>query len=106
MAGKRYAGHPGRIHPPKVRHARVPALVLPEALEAACCSARLIGDRCVLVENHRGLCVLSREKIVVRTECGPLAICGCELTLSEVRPDAMVVQGAISSVSYLEGRHA
>ena len=65
-----------------------------------------IGGTALLVENHRGLCALGQEKIVVRTECGLLGICGCGLTLSEVRPDAMVVQGTITGVGYLEDNHA
>ncbi len=106
MAGRQYAGNPGRMKPPKVRRSKLPALALPEELDATCCSARLIGDRCVMVENHCGLCALGREKIVVRTKCGLLGICGCDLSLSEVRPDAMVVRGAIVSVGYLEGGNA
>lgn len=106
MAGRRYDGDPGRMKPPRPRRERLGALVLPEALDVTCCSARLIGNRCVMVENHRGLCALGQEKIVVRTECGLLGICGCGLTLSEVRPDAMVVQGTITGVGYLEDNHA
>lgn len=94
---------PKKMRPPKVRRARLRDVLLPELLEGALCSARLIGDCCVLVENHRGLCELGETCVSVVTCCGMLDICGENLVLKHVRPDALVVRGRIARVGYRHG---
>ena len=93
---------PHKMRPPKVRHIRLTDVMLPELLEAAMCSVRLIGNCCVLVENHRGLCALGENRIAVATKCGILEVRGEALTLSEARKDALVVRGRICRVGYAD----
>lgn len=93
---------PHKMRPPKVRHIRLTDVMLPELLEAAMCSVRMIGNCCVLVENHRGLCALGENRIAVATKCGILEVRGEALTLSEVRKDALVVRGRICRVGYAD----
>lgn len=100
MANRLHGGDPKKMRPPKVKHARLKDVMLPEMLEAALCSARLIGDCCVLVENHCGLCVLESTRIAVATKCGLLEVRGEALSLDEVRPDTLLVRGRIGSVGY------
>ena len=93
---------PQKMRPPKVKHARLRDVVMPELLEAAMCSVRMIGDCCVLVENHCGLCALGDTRIAVATKCGLREVRGEALTLCEVRTDALVVRGRISRVGYAD----
>ena len=97
------ANDPKKMRPPKVRRARMRDILLPEMLEGALCCARLIGNGCVLVENHRGLCDLGRQRITVATGCGLLEVCGEDLILCHVRKDALLVRGHISHVGYCHG---
>ena len=94
---------PKKMRPPKVRRARMRDMMLPEMLEGTLCCARLIGDGCVLVENHRGLCDLGQRRIAVATTCGILEVCGDELMLCHVRQDALLVRGRIARVGYAHG---
>lgn len=103
MANRRSGKNPGKMRPPKVRHARLQDIMLPEIVESATCSVRMIGDRCVMVENHCGLCALGTQRIAVATRCGVLEVCGEELMLSEMRADALVVRGCIRNVGYCHG---
>lgn len=100
--GRGKAVDPHKMRPPKVRHARLRDVMLPELLEAAMCSVRMMGNCCVLVENHRGLCALGETRIAVATKCGLLEIRGEALSLSEVRRDALVVRGRICRVGYAD----
>lgn len=100
MAKRRDRVDPQKMRPPRVRHARLKDVMLPELLEAAMCSVRMIGDCCVMVENHCGLCALGTQRIAVATKCGLLEVRGEELTLCEVRADALVVRGRIQRVGY------
>lgn len=101
MSNRVHPVDPKKMHPPKVRHARLKEIMLPELLEAAMCSVRMIGDCCVVVENHCGLCDLGQERIAVATKCGLLEVRGEGLALSEVRADALLVRGRIAGVGYV-----
>lgn len=100
MANGRKGSDPRSMRPAKVRHAHLQAMLAPELLEAALCSVRLLGDSCVMVENHRGLCVLGTERVTVATGCGLLEVRGEGLSLCEVRPDALIVRGRIEGVRF------
>lgn len=93
---------PRRMRPPRVRHARLKDAALPELLNAALCSARLIGGCCVLVENHRGLSELGETRIAVATECGMLEVRGEGLCVCNLRRDSLLVRGRIDGVGYAD----
>ncbi len=57
-----------------------------------------IGNRSLLVENHCGIIEFGEEKILLSTRCGNIEVVGNGLYLSEVRRDALVIQGNISDV--------
>lgn len=64
----------------------------------------LLGDRQVLVENHRGVSEYSAHKIGVKVKYGVVAICGCDLELKQVAKDQLVISGRVDCVSVLRRR--
>ncbi|WP_418790687.1 sporulation protein YqfC [Phosphitispora sp. TUW77] len=60
----------------------------------------LIGDVQVLVENHRGIMIYTPEMIKVSTTIGDLAIAGTDLTLKNILPDEIMVEGRIKSLIF------
>ena len=57
-----------------------------------------IGNRSLLVENHCGILEFTAEKIVLSTRCGSVVVVGAGLSLSQVRRDALVIDGSIQDV--------
>ena len=92
---------PQKMRPPKVKHARLRDVVMPELLEAAMCSVRMIGDCCVLVENHCGLMECTEQSVGVKLKKGMLRITGEGLLIREILVDAMEVTGRIKSVEWM-----
>ena len=57
-----------------------------------------IGNRSLLVENYRGIREFTAERITLDTRCGCVEVCGSGLALSQVRRDALVIEGSIRDV--------
>ena len=64
-----------------------------------------LGNRSLLVENHRGVQVFTAERILLSTACGEVEVIGSGLTLGDVRRDALIIRGSIQDVK-LPGREA
>jgi len=64
-----------------------------------------LGNRSLLVENHRGVLVFTSERIVLCTACGEVEVVGSGLSLGDVRRDALIIRGNIRDVK-LPGREA
>ncbi len=62
----------------------------------------LVGDVQVLIENHRGIMVYTPETVKVSTTVGDLAITGTDLTLKNILPDEIMVEGRIKSVIFTD----
>lgn len=59
----------------------------------------IAGDRRVLIENHFGVKVYSREQIVVNVKYGQLCVCGCGLELMRMTKEQLVIRGKINGVT-------
>lgn len=57
-----------------------------------------LGNRSLLVENHRGILDFTSERIRLATACGETEVTGSSLTLSDVRRDALIIRGNIRDV--------
>ena len=57
-----------------------------------------VGSRMLMVENHRGILLYESGRILLATRCGAIEITGEDLSLSEVRQDALIVRGEIRHV--------
>lgn len=60
----------------------------------------IVGDVQVFIENHRGILVYKSELIRVNTTLGELEVTGADLTLKNILPDEITVEGRIKSVGY------
>lgn len=59
----------------------------------------LAGDRKVIIEGHRGIREYCRERITVGVNYGLVQICGCNLELSQMSRDSLVIRGCIDCVT-------
>lgn len=83
----------------KPRHARAPALEWLGDLSGQAARITSMGSNMLLVENHCGICSFSDECILISTRKGCLKISGHDLTLCQVRPDALIVRGCIAAIA-------
>ncbi len=60
----------------------------------------LVGDVQAYVENHRGIVVYNSEQVRINTTLGELEISGLDLSLRNILPDEILVEGRIKSVVY------
>lgn len=60
----------------------------------------LVGDVQLFVENHRGIIVYTSTQVRVNTSIGELEVNGVDLTLRNILPDEISVEGRIVSVAY------
>lgn len=59
----------------------------------------ITGANRVLIENHRGVITYGREKIIVKVKFGSVAVCGCNLDMTCVSKDQVVIFGQIQCIS-------
>lgn len=60
----------------------------------------LIGDEQMQIENHRGIIEYSTHTVRVATGEGEVSIVGENLTLSNLLPDELHLEGKIRSLSF------
>lgn len=80
----------------------VPALEWLSDVSGRTVRATLVGSRRIMIENHTGIEDFSCEQVRLNTIDGSLCICGCNLSLCEVRRDALIVHGCIRSIALPE----
>ena len=59
----------------------------------------LVGERRILVENHRGVTEYGHERICIRLRCGILTVCGKNLELARMTKELLVITGTVDSVA-------
>lgn len=72
---------------------------LPEEAVLGTVRVTMIGRTRVMVQNHRGILQLTQEMVRVRTREGILCIQGKGMTMREMTPECLDIQGEIASVS-------
>ncbi len=60
----------------------------------------VIGDVQVFIENHRGILVYTSEQVRLNTTLGELEVTGLDLSLKNILPDEIAVEGKIKSVAF------
>lgn len=94
-------GRQRSVRMPKPRRAArrtVPAMEWLEDVSGKAARTTAIGSRRLLVENYRGILEFSSERVRLNTGCGVILIEGSNLTLCDVRQDALIVHGEIHHV--------
>ena len=59
----------------------------------------MAGDRRVLIENHLGVKVYGREKIVVKVKFGCVCVSGCDLELLRMTREQLIIRGRIDGIT-------
>ena len=59
----------------------------------------IAGDSRVLIENHCGITQYDAEKFCVKVRFGHIAVCGCNLELSQMTRDRLVISGKIGGIT-------
>ena len=63
----------------------------------------LLGEGRVLVEGHQGISSYSDREILVKTRIGIVNIVGCNLKLTSMSADKLIISGSVSSVQLAGG---
>ena len=95
-----------KIKMPKARkpsHPAAPALEWLSDISGRAARATAIGSRRILIENHTGILDFTDDQVRLSTASGPLCVYGQDLTLCEVRENALIVHGIIRRVDLPEG---
>ena len=94
-----------KVRMPKARkpsHPAAPALEWLSDISGLAARTTAIGSRRILIENHTGIQDFTDEQVRLFTAAGPLCIHGRNLTLCEVRENALIVHGCIRQVDLPE----
>ena len=59
----------------------------------------IMGDRRVLIENHRGIREFSRERIGINVKYGVLLVCGSCLEVRCMTREVLVICGTIDGIT-------
>jgi sporulation protein YqfC len=62
----------------------------------------MVGDRELVVENHRGLLEYKEERLMLAVPEGKLLVCGTGLGIASIAPDQIVITGKMRSVEYCD----
>ena len=60
----------------------------------------LTGDVQLSIENHRGILAYTTEVVRVSTTIGDLEVTGLDLTLKNILPDEIMVEGRIKTIAF------
>ncbi len=66
----------------------------------------IVGDRRILIENHKGVTEYGHERICVRLRCGDLTVYGKHLELAKMTKEVLVITGAVDNVALQRGHKA
>ena len=60
----------------------------------------ICGRNRVLIENHLGINGYATEEIIVKVRCGYIHVLGCNLRVSKVCKEKLIILGRIDSVRF------
>ena len=63
----------------------------------------IVGDCRVLIEHHCGVVKYDRQRIYIKVPFGVIDVCGCDLQLSQMSREQLVITGTIHSVCLIRG---
>ncbi|NLY53700.1 MAG: sporulation protein YqfC [Firmicutes bacterium] len=76
-------------------------LELPKDLVLNLPRITMVGNIQLTIENHRGVILYSDRRIRVAVSRGEFIIEGQKLTLRSILPDAIIIDGTITGISYI-----
>ena len=63
----------------------------------------LLGDRRVLIENHKGVTAYGTQEICVKVSYGSICVCGDKLELAKMTAANLIITGRISGITVCRG---
>ena len=63
----------------------------------------ILGSSRVLIEHHKGVCVYESQMMQIRVCYGFIEISGCDLTITCMSKEQLVITGKIDGVRLLRG---
>lgn len=60
----------------------------------------VVGNQRVLIENHCGIKVYSREEIVANVKFGRICVCGSALEIARMTKEQLVIRGEINGIAF------
>ena len=72
---------------------------LPDAVFPGQPLLEVLGDRRVLIENHKGVVEYCRERIAIRMAYGQIVVCGSGLELARMSKEQLVILGRIDGLT-------
>lgn len=64
----------------------------------------LIDNKRVLIENHRGIIAYNCEKIIIKLPGGHLCVTGCDLCISYMTRQQLIINGNILTIAITKGK--
>ena len=61
------------------------------------------GNQRVLIENHRGVCQYTGERIVIKVKNGNVSVGGTRMRIVLMTKDRLVIQGLIEDIAFCRG---
>lgn len=63
----------------------------------------LVGDREMVVENHKGVVEFTPNRVVLMVPEGRLAVEGQDLRIGSISPEQVILAGTIRGMRYTDG---
>jgi sporulation protein YqfC len=60
----------------------------------------MLGNKQLLLENHKGIIEYTPSLVRIKLEQGELIICGKDLTLGNLQVEQILVEGTVEEVKY------
>lgn len=64
----------------------------------------IAGYKRVLIEHHMGVTQYSTDAVCLKVRFGAIRISGCDLVISRMSKEQLVISGVIESVTVIRGR--
>ena len=60
----------------------------------------MLGNQQLLLENHKGIIEYTSQVVRIKLNSGEIKIQGTKLTLSNLQPEQILIEGTISHLTY------
>ncbi|MNH82827.1 YabP family protein [compost metagenome] len=85
----------------KLRKWSVDILDLPQDLVFDLPRLTMVGNRQLLIENHRGVLHFSPDHLRLALPEGSLEVVGSRLVIKAIMPEEVLIEGDIAAIQYL-----
>ncbi|RUT36428.1 sporulation protein YqfC [Paenibacillus zeisoli] len=85
----------------KLRKWSVDILDLPQDLVFDLPRLTMVGNKQLLIENHRGVLHFSPDQLRLALPEGSLTVAGSRLVIKAIMPEEILIEGDIAAIQYL-----